>query len=64
MNDEQKVILDYLETSYSGAKMMGDEETMLRIARAITAFKMDTDVDIFTESAVEKYIHKETMIVD
>lgn len=64
MKDEQKAILDYLGTSYSGAKMMGDEETMLRIARAIAAFKMDTDVDIFEESAVEKYIEKETMVVD
>ncbi len=59
MNTKQKVILDYLDASYSGAKMMGDEETMLRIARAITAFKMDTDIDIFMEDAVEKYIEKE-----
>lgn len=62
MNNEQKAILDYLETSYSGAKMMDDEETMLRIARAVSAFKMDTDVDIFTESAVEKYIERETEV--
>ena len=62
MTTDQKAIHDYLETSYSGAKMMGDEETMLRIARAITAFKMDVEIDIFTEKALEKYMERETEV--
>lgn len=62
MTTDQEAILNYLETSYSGAKMKGDEETMLRIARAITAFKMDVGIDIFTEEAVEKYIKRETEV--
>ena len=46
---QQKEILNYLESSYSGAKMLGDEETMLRISRAIVAFKADVYTDIFKD---------------
>ena len=50
-------IIDYLNNSYCGAKMMGDDETMLRIARALAAFKADPyDSDVFQEKFVEKYI--------
>ena len=46
---QQEEILNYLEYSYSGAKMLGDEETMLRISRAIVAFKADVYTDIFKD---------------
>ena len=32
-----------------GAKMVGDEEIMERISRAIFAFKADLEVDIFKD---------------
>ena len=46
---QQEEILNYLESSYSGAKMLGDEETMLRISRAVVAFKADVYTDIFKD---------------
>lgn len=47
-NQKQKEeILKYLQTSYTGAKMMRDEEVMLRTSRAIAAFKADIHEDIF-----------------
>lgn len=53
----QKEIINYLDNSYSGAKMMGDNETMLRIARALAAFKADPyDDEVFQEKFIEKYI--------
>ena len=45
MKDPEKTILDYLETSYSGAKMAKDEECMVRLSRAIAAFKLDPTGD-------------------
>ena len=45
MKDPEKTILDYLEASYSGAKMAKDEECMVRLSRAIAAFKFDPLVD-------------------
>ena len=53
----QKEIINYLDNSYSGAKMMGDNETMLRLARALAAFKADPyDDEVFQEKFIEKYI--------
>lgn len=57
MKNQEKTILDYLETSYSGAKMVKDEECMVRLSRAIAAFKLDPVVDskeYFTNRAIEK----------
>ena len=45
MIEEQKIILDYLENAYSGAKMADDVDSMIRIARAIAAFELPTDKD-------------------
>lgn len=59
MKDPEKTILDYLETSYSGAKMAKDEECMVRLSRAIAAFKLDPAVDsneYFTNRAIAKSI--------
>lgn len=47
MTKEQEDILNYLEESLSGAKMMGDNETMVRLSRAICAFKGNVNEDIF-----------------
>ena len=40
MNEECEKILQSLEYAYSGAKMMNDYETQLRISRAINAFQL------------------------
>lgn len=59
MKDQEKTILDYLETSYSGAKMAKDEKCMVRLTRAIAAFKLDPVVDskeYFTNRAIEESI--------
>lgn len=48
-------ILEYLETSYSGAKMLDDIECMCRLSRAIAAFEADPEEEIFTEDFKERY---------
>lgn len=55
MNDQIKAIEEYLENSYSGAKMMDDVDAMCRISRAIAALKADTEMEIFTEEFKELY---------
>jgi hypothetical protein len=40
-NEQTKVILEYLENAYTGAKMMNDVEMMCRLSRAILAFNYD-----------------------
>lgn len=42
---KQKVI-EYLENTYMGAKMVRDEEVMLRTSRALLAFNADINKDI------------------
>lgn len=52
-NEKQKQeVIDFLENTYAGAKMMGDEEVMLRASRALLAFKADVHKDIFIEENV------------
>jgi len=46
--EQMRLINDYLETAYVGARAVGDEECTLRIARAIAAFNADINIDIFT----------------
>ena len=59
-NEKQRAaILEYLECSYSGAKMMDDIELQTRIGRAIEAFKADVHEDIFREGFIESQIEKE-----
>ena len=55
MNKQINIIKDYLEKSYSGAKMMDDAECMLRISRALAALQADVYEDIFKEEFVAKY---------
>lgn len=52
---EKQNIIHLLECAYSGAKMAGDEEVMLRTLRAIAAFKADVDKDIFIEENLNEY---------
>ena len=59
MNDAEKRILEYLEKSYSGAKMMGVENCKVRLARAMAAFKTDPEVEAeeyFTEKFIQESI--------
>ena len=51
-------IIEYLEDCYSGARTVDDEETQLRIARAIAAYEADLDMEIFTEEFKEIYYSK------
>ena len=44
-----------LESTYTGAKMMGDDEVMLRASRALLAFKADVHKDIFIEENVMEF---------
>lgn len=55
---QKKEILEYLEYSYSGAKMTDDIELQTRIGRAIEAFKADVHEDIFKENFIESQIVK------
>lgn len=54
MNQPQNEIIEYLECAYLGAKALGDEEAMLRISRALLAFKADPYKDIFLDNFVEE----------
>ena len=58
MNEQVKIIKEYLENSYSGAKMMDDAEGMTRISRALAALQADVDVDIFAKDFVEEWVIK------
>ena len=50
---EIDAIRDVLEKAYTGARMMEDNEIMLRCARALAAFSAPTDMDIFKPEFVE-----------
>lgn len=63
MNQEaMDKIKEYLEFSYSGAKLMGDTEGMLRISRAMAALEADINKEIFTEEFLEIFYSKNTTI--
>ena len=46
-SEEQSMdsVLEYLETAYTGARAINDEESMVRIARAIEAYNLDAEKD-------------------
>ena len=61
MSEQERKILEYLEQSYSGAKMMNDESCQVRLARAIAAFNSDPEVSafaLFTDKFITKYCTK------
>lgn len=39
--EQKKIILNYLETAYVGARAMDDAELMCRLSRAVLAFSYD-----------------------
>lgn len=39
--EQKQAIIDYLEHSYTGARMIDDVELMCRLSRAILAFSYD-----------------------
>lgn len=43
MNKQEKIILDYLNQSYVGARMSEDIGCMVRLERAIAAFSVDPE---------------------
>lgn len=58
-NEKQKQeVIDFLENTCTGAKMMGDEEVMLRASRALLAFKADVHKDIFIEENVLEFYYQ------
>lgn len=57
-NRNKSTILKYLETAYTGARALGDEEMQLRIGRAIVAFEADVYEDIFMRDIIENQIAK------
>lgn len=55
-NEKQKQeVIEFLENTYTGAKMMGDEEVMLRVLWRLLAFKADVNKDIFIEESVLEF---------
>ena len=47
------LILTYLQQSLTGARMMGDDEMVTRLSRAIVALEADVEKDIFLDSVIE-----------
>lgn len=56
-------IKEDLELAHSGARMLGNEEDVLRISRALAALMADTDMDIFSEEFERKIIENECTTV-
>ena len=55
--DQKQIILDFLEQSYTGAKMMDDNEMMCRLSRAIIAFSYnDFEKNPNWDKMIEQYI--------
>ena len=58
MSNEELDILDYLEECYTGARTANDMSAMIRIARAMAAFKADpadAPASVFSESFLDSY---------
>lgn len=55
-NEKQKQeVIDFLENTYTGAKMVGDDEVELRASRVLLAFKADVHKDIFIDKNVLEF---------
>lgn len=59
----KKMIRDFLENCYTGAKMQHDEELKIRVARALFAFDYSVEEDLFLPDAEEKKIAEECAAV-
>ena len=54
----ETMILNFLEKCYIGARMEGDEDMKIRIARALLAFDFDIEDELFLPNVTEKVIAK------
>lgn len=74
LTDNEKVILEYLETCYTGARMLDKEDeslnsfiTMIRLERAIVAFNSDpllSHYSVFNGKFLDNYFKENTSISD
>ena len=58
LSDHEREILSELEDTYCGAQLMDDVSTMIRVARAIAAFKCSTEIgeeEIFGKKFLEEW---------
>ena len=52
-------VVDFLETSYTGARAMDDVEMMARLERAIAVMKTPAEIDVFRPDFKRMYIDAE-----
>ena len=52
-------LIEVLETSYTGARLMDDAFAMISISRAIAALKAPVEMEIFTDYFKEWYQQNE-----
>ena len=58
LTEQELAIVDYLEKSYTGARMVDDISCTIRISRALAAFRYDPHAapeEMFTEKFLDWY---------
>ncbi len=63
MTREEQIafVVDFLETSYTGARAMDDVELMARLERAIAVMKTPAEIEVFRPEFEEIYIEREVL---
>lgn len=63
MTREEQIafVVDFLETSYTGARAMDDVEMMARLERAIAVMKTPAEIEVFRTDFEEIYIEREVL---
>ena len=63
MTREEQIafVVDFLETSYTGARAMDDVEMMARLERAIAVMKTPAEIEVFRPDFEEIYIEREVL---
>ena len=61
MTEKEQIdfIVEFLEKSYTGARMMGEEEIMFRVERAIACMKTPSSREVFLPEFEEEYTDNE-----
>lgn len=59
LEEQIAFVVDFLETSYTGARAMDDVEMMVRLERAIAVMKTPAEVEVFLPEFEEEYIDNE-----
>lgn len=61
MTQEEQIafVVDFLETSYTGARAMDDVEMMARLERAIAVMKTPAEIEVFRPDFKRRYIDAE-----